>query len=190
MDFRELVRKTRSYRRFDEKKKVSLDEMKDIVASAALAPSAANLQPLVYRIVTDKDVCKKIFPTLHWASALYDWEGPAPGERPTAYIIVAQNMNISKRIWLDPGIAAVSAMYAAVDKGLGGCIIASIDKVRLSSVLKLPARYSIQLVLAIGVPIEEVSIETMKNSTESITYYRTEEGVHHVPKRALKDILI
>jgi len=45
------------------------------------------------------------------------------------------------------------------------------------------------LVIALGKPIEKVVIEDVPESG-SIKYYRTEDGVHHVPKRSLQDILM
>ncbi len=190
MDFRDLVVSTRSYRRFDQSKKISWEQLKELVRLAGLTPSAANLQPLVYRIVLDEKICDDVYDTLSWASALPDWKGPLKGERPTAYIVIAQDMNISKRVWLDSGISAVTIMYGAVDMGFGGCIIASIDKERLNEILQLTTRYAIQLVLALGVPNEKVTIDVLKNPHDSTAYYRTEQGEHIVPKRNLRDILI
>ena len=45
------------------------------------------------------------------------------------------------------------------------------------------------LVIALGKPVEKVVIEEVPESG-SIKYYRTEDGVHHVPKRSLQDILM
>lgn len=77
----------------------------------------------------------------------------------------------------------------AAEKGLGGCMIASVNKKRLQDVLDMPPQYEILLVLALGKPKETVKIETV-DSTGDIKYWRDSEGVHHVPKRALDDIII
>jgi len=47
----------------------------------------------------------------------------------------------------------------------------------------------ILLVLALGVPREEIVVETL-GADGSIRYWRDSRGVHHVPKRSLKDIVI
>ncbi|MCF7934104.1 MAG: nitroreductase family protein [Spirochaetia bacterium] len=190
MMFQELVKGTRSFRKFDQSARMTEQQLSSLAALAGLAPSAANLQPLVYRLITDEKTCEQVFSTLSWASALTDWDGPKEGERPAAYVVIAQDMNISKRVWLDPGIAAVTIMYGAVEMGYGGCILASIDRDRIVEILDLPSRYAIQLVLALGVPTEQVVLDTLKHPDDSIAYHRTPDGVHHVPKRALKDIVI
>ena len=88
MDFFELVRKTRSCRRFDETRTVDPDTMRMLVEHARLVPSGANVQPLKYVGVCSPEWNAKVFSTLAWAGYLTDWPGPAEGERPTAYIIV------------------------------------------------------------------------------------------------------
>ena len=80
-------------------------------------------------------------------------------------------------------------MLGAAEKGLGGCIIASIDREGLRKALEIPPRYEILLVLALGKPKETVVIETVGDSGD-IKYWRDSEGGHHVPKRPLDDIII
>ena len=72
---------------------------------------------------------------------------------------------------------------------MGGCIIASVHKEGLRKALDIPSRYQILLVLALGKPREKVVIETVGPSGD-IKYWRDAEGIHHVPKRALDDIII
>ena len=47
----------------------------------------------------------------------------------------------------------------------------------------------ILLVLALGRPSEEVELEYIE-SGENIKYWRDENGVHHVPKRPLAEIIV
>ena len=67
-------------------------------------------------------------------------------------------------------------------------IIGSIDRKKLREVLELPNIYEILLVVALGAPGETIQLETAANG--DIKYWRDDKGVHHVPKRALKDIVI
>ncbi|HLP46014.1 MAG TPA: nitroreductase family protein, partial [Candidatus Kapabacteria bacterium] len=128
MTLRDLLLKTRSYRRFYEEKKISIEELKEMVDNVRLAPSAANKQPLKFILVTDENMNQKIFPYLRWAGYLPDWDGPGVGERPTAYIIMMGNRKESPNIDADYGIAMQTIMLSAVEKGYGGCIIGSFDK--------------------------------------------------------------
>ncbi|HCO11620.1 MAG TPA: hypothetical protein DIT19_00120 [Desulfonauticus sp.] len=61
MNMLELVRATRSFRRF-EPKDISLEELRELVNLARLTASAGNKQPLRYILVTDPKVREEIFP--------------------------------------------------------------------------------------------------------------------------------
>ncbi|NOZ25146.1 MAG: nitroreductase family protein [Nitrospirae bacterium] len=185
----ELIKKTRSYRRFYEDETVSEETLKGLVNLARLSASAGNLQPLKYILSADPEKNGKIFSCLAWAAYLKDWPGPAEGERPSAYIVVLGDAEISINCWCDHGIAAQSIMLGAREMGLGGCIVGSIDRKRLSELLNIPERFEILLVLAIGKPREEVVIEELPEGG-SIKYWRDENGVHHVPKRSLEEIIV
>ena len=84
----DLIKKTRSYRRFDKSKKLGNDFMAELVDAARLAQSAANAQPLRYVTINSAEKCAEIYPHLRWAGRLKDWGGPIESERPTAYVAV------------------------------------------------------------------------------------------------------
>jgi nitroreductase len=90
---------------------------------------------------------------------------------------------------MDVGIAAHTILLGAAELGMGGCQIASADKDELHKLLNLPESLAIMLVLALGKPVEQVVIEKVIDP-DDIEYWRDEYYVHHVPKRALKDIII
>ena len=50
-------------------------------------------------------------------------------------------------------------------------------------------RFELLLVIALGKPREKIVLEPVGDSG-SIKYWREPDGTHHVPKRALDDILI
>jgi nitroreductase len=94
------------------------------------------------------------------------------------------------RFWdYDAGIAAQSILLGATERGLGGCMIANIRKEGLRTALNIPERYEILLVLALGRPREKIVIEKVRSDGDT-KYWRDGEGVHHVPKRSLDDIII
>jgi nitroreductase len=185
----ELVLKCRSVRRFYERSKVALSDLEELVDMSRLTASANNLQPLRYILSTDPAVNERIFPCLSWAAYLTDWAGPEPGERPTGYVVMLGDTAVSETYSWDQGIAAQTIMLGAVEKGLGGCIIGSINKEKLRSELEIEERYAILLVLAIGRPKEKILLEVAKDGS-NVRYYRDANRVHHVPKRRLEDILL
>jgi len=186
---RDLVLKNRSYRRFKENERIDICALRELVDLARLSASAANRQPLKYVLSTDPQTNAKIFETLAWAGYLKDWEGPAAGQRPSAYVVVLQDTEISKDLDCDHGIAAQTILLGACERGLGGCMIASVKRDKLSEVLGLPGRFKIRLVIALGVPDEEVVLEPLRPGG-GIEYWRDEKGVHHVPKRPLEEIIL
>ena len=186
---KDLVVKNRSYRRFYQEAPVSLDILKELVDLARLSASAANRQPLKYLLSCDPEKNALIFPCLAWAGYLKDWGGPPEDERPTAYILVLGDKEISQSFGCDHGIAAQSILLGASEKGLGGCIIGSIRRPELSRNLQISEQYNILMVIALGKPKEKVVLETV-GADGDIKYWRDAQGVHHVPKRPLAEIVI
>jgi nitroreductase len=186
---KDLVLKNRSYRRFEQDTLVKLDVLRELVDLARLTPSGRNVQPMKYILSAEKEKNAKIFSTLAWAAYFKDWPGPEEGERPAAYIVMVLDKEISQTVICDHGIASQTILLGAVEKGLGGCIIASIKKNELAEILQLPDRYEILFVLAIGKPKENVVVESL-GADGNIKYWRDKENVHHVPKRSLEEIII
>jgi nitroreductase len=187
--FADLIRDNRSYRRFFQDHAVTLETLKELVNLGRLSASGANLQPLKYILSCDPSKNAEIFECLAWAGYLKDWRGPEEGERPSAYIVILGDKNISGDAGCDHGIAAQSILLGARDKGLGGCMLGSINRENLRNILVIPSHCKILLVLAIGKPKEQVELEPV-DAGGSIRYWRDKDGVHHVPKRKLDDIVI
>lgn len=188
MNLKELVLKTRSYRRFDESYRIDYKILENLVDLARLSASGANRQPLKYLLYNSAADCARVYPSLVWAAYLKDWDGPDEGERPSGYIIILGDKSVVEGFGVDHGISAQSIMLGATEAGLGGCMIASIRKEQLRSELSIPENFDILLVLALGKPVENVIIDEMKEG--DIRYWRDKEKNHHVPKRALKDLII
>jgi nitroreductase len=186
----DLIKKNRSFRRFYQEHAITLETLRDLVDLARLSASAANLQPLRYILSADSQKNAQIFSCLGWAGYLKDWKGPKEGERPSGYIIIlSDSEKANDYIGYDCGIASQSILLGAREKGLAGCMIASIKRQQLRIALNIDDRFKILLVIAMGKPKEEVVIETVGNDN-NIRYWRDSKGVHHVPKRNLNDIII
>ena len=186
---RDSVLKNRSYRRFHEEVNITRETLKELVDLARLSASAMNAQPLKYILSCDSQKNSLIFPHLVWAAFLKTWPGPAEGERPSAYIVILGDTEISRFCHYDAGIAAQSMLLGATESGLGGCMIANIRKEDLRNSLDISERYEILLVLALGRPGEKVVVEKVGSDGDT-KYWRDSEDVHHVPKRPLDEIII
>jgi len=186
---KELIKKNRTYRRFYQDVKISRQILEELIDLARLSSSGGNLQSLKYIVSYEEDKNKSIFPYLRWAGYLNDWDGPIEGERPSAYIVMLGDKEISSNYYWDHGIACQSILLGACEKGLGGCMFGSVDREGLKKSLKISERYELILVIALGKPKEIVVLEEV-NDSKNIRYWRDEQGVHHVPKRKLQDIII
>lgn len=185
---KELVLKNRSYRRFYQNELIDKNQLRHWIDLARLGASGRNSQSLRYLTVTTSELCKNVFENLAWAGYLSDWAGPIEGEQPAAYIIMLNDERLSKNYFCDDGIAVQNILLGAVEDGYGGCILRAFKEKNLRELLNISEDYSLIQVVALGKPKEEVVIEEMKD--EDIKYWRDENGVHHVPKRKLEDLVI
>ncbi|MBC8432200.1 MAG: nitroreductase family protein [Desulfobacterales bacterium] len=185
-----LIKKNRSYRRFHQDRRVDVETLRELVDLARLSGSAANLQPLRYILACDPQINAQIFACLGWAAYLKNWPGPKEGEQPPAYIIILSDIaKANDYVGYDCGIAGQSILLGAVEKGLAGCMLGSINRKKLKDILNIETQFKILLVIALGEPKEEVVIETVGHDN-NIRYWRDDKEIHHVPKRELSDIIV
>jgi nitroreductase len=103
VEFKEIVLKNRSYRRFDQGHSLTQELLLELVDLVRNTPSAGNRQLLRYVISYSPKINSKVFDTLAWAASLPDWPGPEEGERPTGYIvIVADSSSWDWTLWASP----------------------------------------------------------------------------------------
>ena len=185
MSVYEKIISRRTVRQFTARP-VSEDILENLVNAGRLAPSGANLQPLEFIVVDDEMIRKEVFPCLKWAAYIAPEGNPRPGQEPMAYVIILVNEGIRPQgfEW-DVGAAMENMILTAWEEGIGSCWLLSIDRDRLRQILFVPENYRIDSVLALGYPAEESLIEEL---TDSVKYWKDEQGRFHVPKRALKDV--
>ena len=188
MKIKELVTATRSYRRFKQDE-ISRDILLELFNLVRVSPAGGNMQTLRYMISCDADTNAKIFPATAWAGYLEDWDGPAEGERPTAYIVILHDKEAANAVGCDHGIAAQSIVLGACEMGIGACMIGSVERAELAAKLNIAERYRIMLIIALGIPAEKVVLEVVDESGD-IKYFRDENDVHHVPKHTLEKIIV
>lgn len=188
---RDLFRSARSYRRFDNSREICRDTLERLVELTRYCPSARNLQPLRYRLVTTSEERDLLFPTLKWAGYLTDWDGPEPQERPSAYIVQCLDTSLTADCLCDDGLQLEALTLGAASLGLHGCIIKAFNVAAVKDSLCLPSQFKPLYVLALGYPAETVKIvDTDGTHDADIRYYRDAEDTHIVPKRPLSELLI
>lgn len=187
---KDILLQNRTCRTFDESRKVTRDELLDMVDCARITPSSMNLQPLSYRLVCTPEELAKVQPLTKWGGALPELNLPPEGHRPTAFIVICQDtekFGAADKFMKDVGITALAIHLRAAEMGLAGCMIGAFAKGSLKEALALPESVEPLLVIGIGKPDEVREIVPLRDGATK--YYR-ENGVHKVPKRALEDIVI
>jgi len=187
---RDIVERSRSCRRFHQEVSVDLDTLKELADLGRLSPSQGNSQPLRYVLSCNPEKNALIFSYLGWAGHITDWSGPPEGERPSAYVVLLNDKEVGVRSTsiVDHYLATQSILLGATEKGLAGCIMGGQSN-RLAATLGIPDQYEILQVIALGKRKEKVVIDEIEPDGDT-RYWRDEEGVHHVPKRRLEDIII
>ncbi len=187
MSVKELINKRRTIRKFSQTE-ITNEQLVAYIEAARLIPSAANLQPLKYISVTGKEIRDKVFSTLKWAGYLKGEYTPIENERPTAYIIVCADTNISKANFdMDVGAAVENIILSALEDGIGACWLGAVDRDLLKEIIGLQDDMVISCVVALGYPLENPKEAVMQNG--DVKYY-LKDGTLNVPKRALNEILI
>lgn len=186
---KDLVLLNRSYRKYHNNKKVSEEQLIDLIDLARNTPSSKNQQPLKYILVTNKADVDFVESQLKWAKFLKDWSGPEKSKHPPAYIIMLVDKNLNEHADIDAGIAAQTILLGACEKQMGGCILRSVNRVTVSKHFKLSSNLDIVQVIAIGYPDQEIKL-TSPDAEGSVHYYEGNDGIHYVPKRKLDDIIV
>ena len=189
---KDLVIANRSRRGYDPSRRVTKEELMELVDLARLTPSTCNFQALKFHIAYEAKEVADILALTKWAGSLPELHLPYPGTEPAAFIVICRDLSICKSdiIMRDVGITAQTMLLGATEMGLGGLMIGSFNKEKLVELLRLSENLDPNLVVAIGKPAETV-ILTEVDASGSTTYYRDAEGkTHYVPKRSLESILV
>ncbi|HWI54534.1 MAG TPA: nitroreductase family protein, partial [Desulfobacteria bacterium] len=107
---KELVLRNRSYRRYYQTETIKPEILQELVDLARLSPSGANRQALKLFLSNTRECNEQIFNTLGWAGYIKDWDGPAEGEKPSAYIVMLKDKSVGASLPQDEGIAAQSIL--------------------------------------------------------------------------------
>jgi len=185
-EFVNLLKTRRTVRQFRQEI-IPQSVILECIETARLAPSARNLQPLEYFLVTEPQLCRQIFPLLRWAAYIAPQGNPRDDQRPTGYLAVLVRRDLQQSLWAnDVGAAVENFLLSAWSFGIGTAWLASVQREELRRLLRIPESHVIDSVVAFGYPAETPVVE--ENDAE-IRYFKDASGRLHVPKRSLKSIL-
>ena len=182
-----LLKNRRTIRKFKQDE-IDWESLLKMVDCARLAPSAANLQPLKYKIICGEDA-KKMFPHTAWAGYSGGAETPKDNEAPVAYILILEDIVLkqTKFTGVDVGAAGMSITVAAESMGIKSCWLGSLDREKIAEEFNIDARFVINSAIALGYPLDTAAETAFKGD---VKYFRDENGKFLVPKRSIEDILI
>ena len=134
MEFTELINTRESVRNYDPEKPVPKEIIERILNAGRIAPSAKNLQPWKFIIISSSPLLEKVKECYR-----RDWIRDAP------HIIVA--IGLKEEAWVraydgynsvetDVTIAMTHIILAAENEGVGACWIAAFDPACMREVIK------------------------------------------------------
>ena len=86
----------------------------------------------------------------------------------------------------DVGLAMENMVLVALEEGVGSCVMTGIDKNKIRQLLNIANKYEIAMLLSLGYADESPVIEM---AGESVKRWVDRDGVRHIPKRKLVDII-
>lgn len=183
----EVLKDVRSHRSFT-KKAILEKELIKMIEGARYSATSKNSQKLRYVLITERELCNKIFPLVKFAGAI-EWN-PTCEEAPTAYILICSEIPLKDitetSLYFDMGVATQNIMLMANSLGYSGCIIASYNKSEVDNLVNLPENMKSNILLALGEPRDIVTVVDMIEDNRP--YYR--EGEKHFVSKLPLDKLI
>lgn len=185
----EIALERRTIRKYKQHISISREKLLKFVEAAKNAPSAANLQPIRYIVVDNKDDVEAVFENVRWAAYINPKGNPKEGEKPVSYIIMLLDKNSRKTSYeyVDLGLAAQTICLVAWEEGIGTCLLGAINRKNVREKFLIPEQYEIGLIVALGYIAENPVQEELKNSCE---YYQDENNELHVPKRTTEEVVL
>jgi nitroreductase len=149
MDVFEAIQKRRSVRAYLPDP-VPEDKLKTILEAGRMAPSASNIQPWHFIVVTDKQKRKKLSRGGIFARFL--------SQAPVVIVSCGNRKASSKWYVVDTAIALQTMVLAATGEGLGTCWVGSFNEEEVKELLKIPDDLRVIALLALGFPRRKLDL--------------------------------
>ncbi|MFZ2055313.1 MAG: nitroreductase family protein [Candidatus Aminicenantales bacterium] len=179
--FQKLVRGRRSVRRYLDRP-VEREKVLVCLEAARLAPSAENVQPWRFLVIDDPDI-KDRFSAAAF-SGIYQFSRFA-AKAPVLILILARLDLLANRIGnylqnvpfylIDVGIAGGHLSLQAEELGLGTCWIGWFNGRRTRKFFRIPRRYKIVCLMALGYYEKKPREKSRKSLSEIVWFNRPKD---------------
>ena len=176
MNFDEVIKNRRSIRKFDSSKKVSSEQIKELIQAAIYAPTWKNSQTARYYCAVDDESIAKVSECLLGSN-----KEKSNGSSLIVTTFVHNRSGFDKdgnpdnecaNGWgyYDLGLANENLVLKAYEMGLGTLIMGIRDGNKLREVLSIPDTQTIAAVIAVGYPDINPEMPKRKSVTDVITW--------------------
>jgi len=175
--FQQLVKSRRSIRRYLDKP-VEREKILTCIEAARMAPSADNVQPWRFLIIDEQELkmrfANEVFSGIYYISKF-------AARAPVLILILARLDIIANRIgkqiqnihyyFIDIGIAGEHIVLQAEELGLGTCWIGWFNPRKARKFFKIPRKYKIVSLMAIGHYEKKPSKERKRKKLQEIVWF-------------------
>ena len=176
-NFRELVEKRRSVRKY-KAEKVPREAIERCLEAARLAPSACNSQPWSFIVADMEPVRTKLAQAaFSGVYAMNDFAAQAPvliailTERSKFMAALAGKFRGVQYSLIDIGIACAFLSLAAEEQGLGSCLLGWFNEKAVKEVLGLPRHARVDIMISMGYSAGDKAGPKIRKTSREIWRY-------------------
>lgn len=148
MDVFEAIQQRKSIRAYRDKP-VPRETIERLLEAGRLAPSAVNTEPWHFIAVTDAEKRKAL------SKGLY---AKFVAQAPLAIVVCGDKKAAPDWYAVDASLAVENMVLAAVEEELGTCIVGSFKEADVKTLLKIPEKFEVIVIIAVGYPREKLNL--------------------------------
>ncbi|MEA3495500.1 MAG: nitroreductase family protein [Bacteroidota bacterium] len=178
MDFKELVEKRQSVRKYSSKA-IEKEKLEQILESARLSPSACNSQPWHFVVIDNPEIKNSVAKaTFNKVVNFNKFVTQAAViiviviEKPTVISEIGGRIKNKEYPLFDIGIVAEHICLQAEELNIGSCMIGWFDEKKIMKTLNIPNKKTVGLVITLGYAPEGYKLrkKIRKNKNEIISF--------------------
>lgn len=183
VEFSELLTRRQSVRKYDSRP-VEKEKLLTLIEAVCLAPSACNSQP--WKLILVNEPALKDAVARATFSSMISFNKFVP-DAPVIAVLTLEKVTFTSRVGgaiknrefplIDIGIAASQFCLQAAELGLGTCMLGWFDEKRIKTLLKIPRRTRIGLLITLGYPAEGYALRPkIRKEAAVMTSFNGYEG--------------